>query len=352
MAELLALADSDAQQRWDALRLSYTETQGLPALREAVAAVHYSSIRADQLVVAAPQELALLAPGDRVVCTVPGYQSLYEVAASLGCEVVPWRLRSAADGSLAFRMEDAEALIGGAHPPKLVVVNSPHNPSGFQFSQGEWQRLVELCRSAGAYLFSDEMYRWLELDSAARLPAAADAYEQGISLTGCSKATGGPGLRIGWVATRDAALLGRILELKDYTTICSSAPSEVLALIMLRNWDALVQQRLAIIRTNLDALDAFFERWRHVFAWRRPAAGTVAFPRLTTDEPIETWCAQLVEETGVLLMPSTVYGQPECTAEGRFRLGFGRTNMPEVLAHLEAWLEQRYPAERAAAAGS
>lgn len=145
----------------------------------------------------------------------------------------------------------------------------------------QWLRLL-IC--------SDEMYRWLELEPAARLPAAADAYERGISLTGCSKATGGPGLRIGWVATRDAAreawlpalevlhqlhsegagnqhpscpqllsllacfplvhqqvlfpnnscrpaalaVLGRILELKDYTTICSSAPSEVLALIMLR----------------------------------------------------------------------------------------------------------------------
>ncbi|PRW58077.1 classes I and II [Chlorella sorokiniana] len=358
MAELLALADSDAQQRWDTLRLAYTETQGLPALREAAAAVHYSSIQPDQLVVAAPQELvlltmqALLAPGDRVVCTVPGYQSLYEVAASLGCQLDPWPLCSAPDGSLAFRLENAEALIGGANPPKLVVVNSPHNPSGFQFSQEEWQRLVELCKGAGAYLFSDEMYRWLELDPSARLPAAADAYERGISLTGCSKATGGPGLRIGWVATRDATLLGRILELKDYTTICNSAPSEILALIMLRNWDALVQQRLATIRRNLDTLDAFFARWAHVFAWRRPAAGTVAFPRLTTGEPIESWCGQLVEETGVLLMPATVYGQPECAAEGRFRLGFGRSNMPEVLGHLEAWLAKRYPAEQAAAAGS
>ena len=113
-----------------------------------------------------------------------------------------------------------------------------------------------------------------------------------------------------------------------------------------------MQQRLAIMRRNLDALDAFFARWRHVFAWRRPAAGTVAFPRLTTGEPIEEWCSQLVEETGVLLMPATVYGQPECAAEGRFRLGFGRANMPEVLGHLEAWLAKRYPAQQAAAAGS
>lgn len=99
MAELLALADDDARQRWDGLTLSYTETQGLPALREAIAAAHYTRVTPDQLVVGAPQELlylamhALLRPGDRVVCTAPGYQSLYEVAASIGCEVAPWRLR-------------------------------------------------------------------------------------------------------------------------------------------------------------------------------------------------------------------------------------------------------------------
>lgn len=114
-----------------------------------------------------------------------------------------------------------------------------------------------------------------------------------------------------------------------------------------------MQQRMAIIRANLDALDAFFERWRHVFAWRRPAAGTVAFPRLTTGEDIEAWCTQLVEEAGVLLMPATVYGHPQCTAEGRLRLGFGRASMADVLQHLEAWLHKRYPAEPpAAAAGS
>ena len=112
-----------------------------------------------------------------------------------------------------------------------------------------------------------------------------------------------------------------------------------------------MRQRLGIIRSNLDALDAFFGRWRQVFGWRRPAAGTVAFPRLATGEPIEAWCTQLVEEAGVLLMPASVYGQPESTAEGRFRIGFGRASMPDVLQHLEAWLQQRYPAEPPAAAG-
>ena len=98
MSELLALADPDARQRWEGLRLAYTETQGLPALREAIAATHYTNLGPEQVVCAAPQELlylcmrALLRPGDRVVCCFPGYQSLYSVARSIGCQVDLWHL--------------------------------------------------------------------------------------------------------------------------------------------------------------------------------------------------------------------------------------------------------------------
>ena len=157
MGELLALADADVQARWARLRLAYTETQGLPALRQAIAAAHYTGVAPDQLVVAAPQEAlyltmrALLAPGDRVVCCFPGYQSLYEVARAIGCTVDLWHLRSAPGGGLSFDLAEAERLITPG--TRLVVVNSPHNPSGAHFSHSEWARLVELCRAAGAHLF-------------------------------------------------------------------------------------------------------------------------------------------------------------------------------------------------------
>lgn len=108
-----------------------------------------------------------------------------------------------------------------------MIVNFPHNPTGALLSHTDWQHLCGCCKAHGAYLFSDEMYRGLEHDAAAKLPAAADSYELGISLCGMSKAFSMPGLRIGWVATQDADLLQQILQLKDYTTICSSAPSEV-----------------------------------------------------------------------------------------------------------------------------
>lgn len=157
MEQLLALADSDARRRWQQLRLAYTETQGLPALREAIVAAHYTSLGPEHVVVAAPQEAlylcmqALLRPGDRVVCCFPGYQSLYSVASSLGCTLALWELGAAADGSPRFQLGAARRLITPG--TRLVVVNSPHNPSGAHFSLDEWRELCGLCREVGAHLF-------------------------------------------------------------------------------------------------------------------------------------------------------------------------------------------------------
>lgn len=104
-----------------------------------------------------------------------------------------------------------------------------------------------------------------------------------------------------------------------------------------------MQRSLAVIHANLGTLDAFFARWPALFEWRRPAAGTVAFPRLTSGEGVEAWCEALAGEAGVLLMPASVYGHAESVEQGRFRLGFGRRDLPHVLGHLEAWLQARYP---------
>jgi aspartate/methionine/tyrosine aminotransferase len=344
LAELLAAADGDSLRRWEALSLGYTESAGLPALREAIAA-RYETLGADDVVVAAPQELvflsmtALLRAGDHVVCCFPGYQSLYQVAQSLGCEVTLWE-PSTADGKLHFSIDALLAAIRPGHT-RAVVVNVPHNPTGWLPSSRDWRTLARACDAAGAVLFGDEMYRGLELDPARRLPAAADAAARGVSLGGVSKALGLPGLRVGWLATRDAALLQRVLQLKDYTTICSSAPSEVLALAGVRAWEQLVQRQLAIIRANLAALRVFSQRWGGVIEWTEPVAGTVAFPRLLTGEPIAAFCEELAETDGVLLLPASVYNHEQSVEQGRFRLGFGRRDLPRCLAALETALARR-----------
>ena len=146
------------------------------------------------------------------------------------------------------------------------------------------------------------------------------------------------GLRIGWLATRDRAVLTRCARMKDYTTICSSAPSEVLALIGLRARDQVLERSRAIVRGNLDILDGFFDRRADALTWVRPKGGSIAFPKLVPGGPAgsssDAFAARLVESTGVLLLPSSTFG----FGDSHVRIGLGRTDLPEALGKLEAFL--------------
>src|SRR5204863_2501789 len=126
-------------------------------------------------------------------------------------------------------------------------------------------RLTAIAEHHGVHLFSDEVYRLLEHESPP-LPAAADCSDRAMSLGVMSKAFGLAGLRIGWIATRDRAIFSRLASLKDYTTICNSAPSEILALIALRAKDRVLERSRGIVRANLELLDGFFARNTDTFA--------------------------------------------------------------------------------------
>jgi aspartate/methionine/tyrosine aminotransferase len=192
--------------------------------------------------------------------------------------------------------------------------------------------IVEIAESSGAHLLVDEVYRYLEGSEADRLPAGAEAASRGISLGVMSKSFAMAGLRIGWLATRDRAVLDRCARFKDYTTICSSAPSEILALIGLRARDTVLARSRRIVADNLATLDGFFEEWGDRFAWVRPRAGSVGFPRLTVPGvSIDEWAAGLVEAEGVLLLPGSQFGY----GGNHFRLGYGRTDLPAALDRFE-----------------
>jgi aspartate/methionine/tyrosine aminotransferase len=135
------------------------------------------------------------------------------------------------------------------------------------------------------------------------------------------------------VATRDRDLLARLAAFKDYTTICSSAPAEVLALIALRARNTVLARNRAIVEANMPLLDAFFEKWAGTFEWVRPRSGSIGFPRLLGDTPIDAFAEDLVRETGTLILPGTVFAD----TGNHFRIGYGRTNMPEALARLDEY---------------
>ncbi len=319
--------------------LGYTESPGDPALRAAIAATYQGigqGIETDQVLVHSGAEEAIfsfmncaLEPGDRVIVHSPCYQSLQEVARALGAEVVPWQADPAAGWAL-----DPEALAGLITPrTRAIVVNIPHNPTGYLMPDEVQAALVETARHHGLWLFSDEVYRGLEYDPAERLPAACERYERAVSLGVLSKTYGLPGLRIGWIATREPEILGRMAAFKDYLTICNSAPSEFLARVALRHHEAIAERNRGIVRDNLALLDGFFERRAERFAWVRPRAGAIAFPEYRPGG-IEALARDLAERAEVLLLPGGVYD----AGDRHFRLGFGRRNFPEALAALEAAL--------------
>ena len=335
VGELLALADEDGRRRWRELRLGYTESQGDPTLRATIAD-GYTAMAAEQVLVAVPEEAifiamqALLAPGQHVISVHPAYQSLYEVARAMGCEVSPWpiRLRPGGDG-WTFDLDELAALI--RPETRLLVLNFPHNPTGYLPDLTTLRQILDLARRHGLVVFSDEMYRGLELDLAARLPAVCDLYENSVSLSGLSKAYGLPGLRLGWLASRIPGLMEACLRIKDFTTICNSGPSEVLGLIGLRAGEHLLARNLALVQHNAGLAANWFGQRPSLFRWLPPQAGSIAFPAWTGPGSVEALCQAALDREGLMVVPGSIFDYPG----PHFRVGLGRQNFPEALALLE-----------------
>ncbi len=334
--ELLSYASAAHRTLWDELRLGYTESKGHPLLLDAIAQL-YEGIEAVHVLEVVPEEgifiamNSLLQAGDHVIVSYPAYQSLYQVAQSIGCTLSRWTPQS---GPWQF---DPAQLADLIQPnTKLIVINFPHNPTGAMLTQEQFQHVIDLARQHHCWVFSDEMYRWSEYEAGDRLPAACEVYERAVSLSGLSKTFGLPGLRVGWLVTRDAALMQRFTAFKDYTTICSSAPSEILAIIALAAKEDLIQRTLGILRANLSLLDAFFARHTALLAWQRPRAGTLTMVELVHPMPVEQLAEELVHQQVVMIVPASQF-----ELEGNyFRLGFGRRNLPEALDHFEVFLRQ------------
>ena len=336
MKEILDL-EPEAAERFNKLWLGYTESPGNPGLRAAIAGL-YKRIGVEDILVHTGAEEAIfsfmnvvLEPGDHVIVHYPCYQSLHAVAKSLGCEVSKWKAREEDNWEL-----DIEFLKKNIRPnTRAIVINCPHNPTGYQMSRENWRQVIDIARDNKLFLFSDEVYRYLEYNSEDRLSAAADCYDKAVSLGVMSKSFGLAGLRIGWIATRDHSLMRKMMAFKDYTTICNSAPSEFLAQLALRHRERILDRNLDIIKTNLELLHRFFTDYSGVFDWHAPIAGPIAFPSLKSGGSAEDFCRDLLEKQGVLLLPGSIYD----SGRSNFRIGFGRKNLTQGLEKLREYLD-------------
>jgi aspartate/methionine/tyrosine aminotransferase len=341
--ELLGLATEEQRAEFGRTGLGYLPSWGSSALREAIAST-YSSVDTEHVLTFAGAEEAmfwalqeLVGAGEHAIVTVPNYQSMETITLATGADVDGLALRP--ENGWRLDLDELQRLLRPT--TRLIAVNFPNNPTGAVPDVACFGALVELCTAHGIRLFSDEVYRGLELEPGAALPQAADLSPSAISLNVMSKSYGLPGLRVGWLACHDRALLERLERRKHYTSICNAAPSEQLATIALSAREQIHARNRQIIAENLPIFDAFFARWPEHFEWAHPQGGCVCFPRLLTGEPTSSFCQRVVERAGVLLLGADVYrSQLAEVPEDRFRVGVGRRDPAPALEALEEFLHE------------
>lgn len=339
MDYILKQANPAELEQWNTLTLGYTESKGNPGLRELLLN-EYQVNNIDHIAVSSPGELnficmnVLLDAGDHVITVSPGYQSLHEISISLGCELSYWKPNPE---NWHFEIQELKKLIRSN--TKLLVINFPHNPTGSYLKPEELQEIIVLARQHGIYIFSDEMYHKLIADeSYTVLPPIANLYERGISLWGTSKTFGLAGLRTGWIASQDLELVNKVVAFKDYLSICNSAPAEILTMIALNHQEAFLAPNLEKIRKNIVLFKAFSQRMNGLIEFIAPKAGSTAFVKLNIPESAYGFSEELVAKTGIMTVPAKMFGYED----QYIRVGFGRTNFPEILSDFESYLQQRY----------
>lgn len=335
--EMINMADPETAILWDRLSLGYTESPGLPLLRKEIAKLYQNFTENNILTFAGAEEgiycamHALVAPNDHVIVVAPSYQSLGTLPQVLGAKVT-WIPRKQ-----EHNWQILPEQIQSAWRPetKLFVFTNPDNPTGQLLEEKARQTLVHLAQETDAWIFCDEVYSLLEIKPFSKPNPIAASYSKGISLNVMTKSFGLAGLRIGWLACQNRDFLEQANAIKMYTSICNSAPSEILALIALRAKKQILDRNQQILHHNLQLLQDMVKRHPQSLRWVFPQGGTVALMELLLPCSIDSFAKECAQKAGVLIMPGSVFD----LAGNFFRVGFGRKNMGEALQHFEKFLD-------------
>ena len=313
--QLLALEGDGAGERMLDLDLDYTPTPGSSKLREAIAAMQ--SVPAEQVVVFAGSAEALLhifylaaQPDANVVVPFPCFPAHQSIPKSLGFEIRSYNLRR--ENSYRIVLDEVKDLTD--HNTKILVVNSPHNPTGATLSDEEMQQLHDFCAEQQIQFVSDEVfhpiYHGRQTASAARLSCATVVGD-------FSKALSLPGLRLGWIIERNRERRHEYLNAREYVTVSNTPMGEFLGEIAIRHHDQVLKRTREVTRTNLAQLDRVVAEHADGLDWVRPQGGMTGFVRLVSGGNARLFC-QAALEHGLLFAPGDCWGVPD-----HFRISFG-----------------------------
>jgi len=334
LGEVLSRISSEEKEEWKNLGLGYTESEGSSDLRKEIVKL-YDQISVKNTVVASPGELnfslmnVLLESKDHVICVHPCYQSLFEIAQNIGCDVSFWKVDNT---NWKFHVDELISLITPS--TKLIILNFPHNPTGAYLNRLEFEEIIEVARKHGIYIFSDEMYYKLNLTDNEEVPSVCQMYEKGVSLWGMSKSFGIAGLRIGWLASQDTKLIESVVKFKDYLSICNGVLSEKIAEYVLRESSFYIHKNIELIQSNIQLFNKLVDAHKDTLAFIPPKAGSTALLKLKTKESATEFCEKLVTKSGIMGLPSVLLDYPDTC----IRIGFGRKNFSTVLDRFDSFL--------------
>ncbi len=325
LIELAGLDVSDYMNKLADTRLTYSHIYGSPELLNGIAGLYGDKINPENILpmhgaIGANYHIlmTLINPDDNMVSVMPTYQQHYSIPESIGAEVRILNLNL--ENHFLPDIEKLKSLVDGN--TKVITMNSPNNPSGSLIPKETMEQVIEIARSVGAYVLCDEVYRGISEDGS-YMYSVADLYEKGISVGSMSKSWSMAGVRLGWIATQDMALISRCRERRDYDTISCPVIDDKLAALALANKDKIIARNRAILNANRKILDDWVKATPEVY-YQRPEAGTTALVYYKKNMPSRELCKRLVKETGVLFTPGECFEM-----EGAVRIGYAFD--PDVL---------------------
>ena len=319
------------------LNLGYTTTQGSEEFRELLVKDYAPCTKDDILSFVGAEEgiygtmRSLFKKDDHVIVMTPCYESHKTLPQSI-CEYSPWELEIDENKNWQMNLEKLKGLI--QKNSKMIVVNFPHNPTGYIPKKEEFLELVKIARKYDLYLFNDEVYWGLEHNLEDRLPTVASVYEKGISLNVMSKSYGLAGLRYGWIASQDKEFMKELADYKHYLSICSAMPSEFLTILALKQRDKIWSENRALALKNLKIVREYFKN-SDLFEWYEPKGSSICYPKYLGKKPMGQVADEIYKEAGILVLPCDIFDQNN----NHFRVSYGRSYTPEALKAFAEYFE-------------
>lgn len=341
MNELFELTGEDKTEflnRLCARRLSYGDIEGLPEFRKGVCGL-YKTLNIENIVPTHGASGAnhhvfysLISPGDRVVSIMPTYQQLYSIPESYGADVQILHLSK--ENNYLPDLEKLRRLV--TPETKMICINNPNNPTGALMSEQMLQEIVEIARSADAWILCDEVYRHLSQEDG-WCPSIVDLYEKGISVSSMSKVFSLAGLRLGWIATHDMSVVKSCLSHRDYNLVSCGVFDEMLAAAALKHSDKLLERSRKIVRENLQILDDWVSSEPHV-SYVKPKAGTTALVYYDLDIPSYEFCEEMYKKTGAFVTPGDCFEVPHSM---RIGYAYGKQDLIDGLKAISEYIAMK-----------